>query len=195
MKIAFIVFEGITWLDLVGVYDAVSRLKSYNYLPDLNWDFCAYTLPAKDDFGLEVVPTQINNDLSGYDAIIIPGGRGTRKLMTDGGFIKWIQSAQNSRYKISICTGSLLLGAAGFLKDKRATTHFSEYETLVKLCKKVMQERIVEDGDTMTAGAVASSLDLGLFLCKKWAGEEAAKFIATKMDYYSLVFPQLQPKL
>ncbi|MFI5156960.1 MAG: hypothetical protein ACHQEM_12280, partial [Chitinophagales bacterium] len=79
MKLAYILFNGATWLDFIGVYDPISRLKLMNYLPDLTWDLCATTKTCTDDLGLSILPTKIKNDLSGYDAIIVPGGRGTRK--------------------------------------------------------------------------------------------------------------------
>ena len=184
MKLAYIIFNGITWLDLIGVYDAVSRLKSMNYLPDLSWDICSSTTTAKDNFGLEIITSQINQSLAGYDAIIVPGGHGTRHLQFDEIFINWMKSANANSYKISICTGSLLLGAAGFLKDKKATCNFLEYETLRPYCKEVLTDRIVEDDNIITAGAVSASLDLGLFLCRKWAGETAAAEIRKRMDYH-----------
>src|SRR5205085_2700147 len=107
MKVAYIVFNGITWLDIVGVYDAVARLKAYNYIPDLWWDVCAFTTTASDNDGLEMLPAKVRNDLADYDAVIIPGGHGTRKLQYDNDFINWIKTAQKATYKISICTGSL----------------------------------------------------------------------------------------
>jgi len=184
MKIAYIIFNGITWLDLIGVYDPISRLKSMNYLPDLSWDFCSVNTTAKDNFGLEIMATQIKKSLIEYDVIIVPGGHGTRTLQFDSNFIDWLNTASNASYKISICTGSLLLGAAGFLKEKKATCNFLEYETLKPYCKEVLTDRIVEDGNIITAGAVSASLDLGLFLCQKWAGEAATAEIRKRMDYH-----------
>lgn len=184
MKIAFVIFEGITLLDLIGIYDPFSRLLSLQYMPDLSWEFCSFSHTVKDHLGLEIVPTKIKESLSGYDAIIIPGGYGTRALQLDTEFIFWIKTAETVKYKMSICTGSLILGAAGFLKGKSATTHYSEYETLQTYCNQVLQQRIVEDGDVITAGAVSSSIDLGLFLCEKWAGKDAAIEIRKRMDYH-----------
>lgn len=183
MKIAFIVFNGITWLDFIGVYDPVTRLKAYNYLPALSWDICAFTTEAADNDGLTIKPTVIKIDLAGYDAIVVPGGHGTRKLQHDIDFINWIKTAGQVKYKISICTGSLLLGAAAFLKDKKATTNYQEYEALKPYCKEVSTDRVVDDNNVITAGAVSASIDLGLYLCSKWAGGEAADFIRKKMDY------------
>lgn len=183
MKIAYIIFDGITWLDFVGIYDPISRLKSLDHLPDLSWDICSFTATASDNFGLEMTSNKIKTPLAGYDAIIIPGGFGTRDLQLNKEFIDWIKTADQVRYKISICTGSLILGAAGFLCDKKATTNYREYATLKPYCKEVLSDRIVEDGDTITAGAVSASIDLGLFLCKKWAGAEAEWEIRKRMDY------------
>jgi transcriptional regulator GlxA family with amidase domain len=183
MKIAFIVFDGITWLDLFGVYDAVTRLKSGKYIEDIEWDFCCFSKPVRDAYGLEIIPWNIGNPLSGYDAIIVPGGHGTRQLIKDGNFLEWIKTAEDVKHKISICTGSLILGAAGFLQNMRATTHYLEYDTLKPFCKEVIREKIVEDGNVITAGAVAASLDLGLYLCEKWAGPEAREEIRKKMNY------------
>jgi len=184
MKIAYIIFNKVTWLDLIGVYDPITRLKSMNYLPDLSWDICSFTPTVADNFGLEIRPTHIQKSLAGYDAIIVPGGHGTRHLQFDKEFLDWIRTTPKDSFKISICTGSLILGAAGFLTNKRATTNYQEYEALKPYCGEVSTDRIVEDGDVITAGAVSASLDLGLYLCNKWAGAEAREEIRKKMDYH-----------
>ena len=184
MNLAYIIFNGITWLDLVGLYEPVSKLKSRNYLPELQWDICSYTDQAEDIFGFSVNPSRIKNPLNAYDAIIVPGGIGTRQLQYDQEFLDWIRTARNCEYKISICTGSLILGAAGFLKDKKATTNFQEYDALRPYCSEVVEERIVDDNKTITAGAVSSSIDLGLYLCGLWAGEDAKADIRRRIDYH-----------
>jgi transcriptional regulator GlxA family with amidase domain len=184
MKLAYIIFDGITWLDFIGIYDPITRLKSMQFIDNLSWEVCALRGSVKDNFGLEIMPTTIGESLVAYDAVIIPGGHGTRLLQFDNEFLSWIKTAEHVKYKMSICTGSLILGAAGFLKGKSATTHYSEYETLQSYCRTVVKQRIVEDGDVITAGAVSSSIDLGLFLCEKWAGEDAALEIRKRMDYH-----------
>lgn len=184
MKIAYIIFNGITWLDLIGVYEPVSKLKSRNYLPDLDWDICSHTETAEDIFGLSMKATKIKSPFNNYDAIIVPGGIGTRQLQYDPQFLDWIRTGADCKYKISICTGSLILGAAGFLKDKKATTNFQEYEALKPYCLEVLTERIVHDQNTITAGAVSSSIDLGLYLCRLWAGVEAEQDIRRRIDYH-----------
>jgi transcriptional regulator GlxA family with amidase domain len=183
MKIAIIIFDGITWLDMIGVYDPLTRLRSMNFLPDMELDICSLSETAKDSFGLEVISYKVGNSLAHYDAIIVPGGMGTRGLQKNKKFIDWIKTAAGVKFKISVCTGSLILGAAGFLKDKNATTNYLEYETLKPYCKKVVNKRIVEDQDVITAGAVASSIDLGLYLCEKWAGKRAKNQIKKRMAF------------
>lgn len=184
MKIAYIIFDGVTWLDFIGVYDAVSRLKSMGFMKELSWDICSYTETAADNFGLKIIPDIIKQPLDTYDAIIVPGGHGTRHLVRDADFLNWIGSAKNVEYKMSVCTGSLILGAAGFLISKRATTNFLEYETLSLYCAEVLTDRLVVDGNVITAGAVSSSLDLGLYLCEKWGGSKAREEIQKRMDYH-----------
>jgi transcriptional regulator GlxA family with amidase domain len=183
MKIAYILYDGITYLDFIGIYDPISRLKSMKYIPDLSWDICSNKAQIEDCFGLKIVCDKVLNDLSDYDMIIIPGGFGTRQLQADAVYMSWLKTAELVPYKLSICTGSLLLGAAGFLKGKKATTHFDEYETLKPYCQKVLKKRIVEDGKVITAGAVSTSLDLGLYICEKLVGKEARETIRKRMDY------------
>lgn len=183
MKIAYIVFNKITFLDFVGVYDPLCRLRAMNYMPNLTWDICSITNDVVDNFGLKLKPNKVKNSLATYDAIIIPGGIGTRQLQLDSEFINWIKTAGEASLKVSICTGSLVLGAAGFLQGKIATTNATEYDTLKKYCKEVVKDRIVEDENVITAGAVSASIDLGLYLCNKWAGESVEKVIRAQMNY------------
>jgi cyclohexyl-isocyanide hydratase len=105
-------------------------------------------------------------------------------LQFDLQFLDWIRTGVDCKYKISICTGSLILGAAGFLKGKKATTNFQEYEALKPYCREVLTDRIVDDQATITAGAVSASIDLGLYLCKLWAGVEAEQDIRRRIDYH-----------
>lgn len=184
MKIGFILFNGITWLDFIGIYDPISRLKTMGYISDLTWDICCLTKTAADHLGLTIVPTHIGLSLASYHVIIVPGGKGARSLQNDPEFMAWIRTAETVPLKISICTGSLILGAAGFLTDRLATTNYNEYPALEPYCKQVLQDRIVEDRGVITAGAVSASIDLGLYLCEKWSGSVAQEEIRKKMDYH-----------
>ena len=183
MKIAFVVFNGLTMLDFIGIYDPLTRLKTMGFMPDLEWDVCAYTDIVKDDRGLIMVPTAIQEPLQSYDLLVVPGGYGTRTLIHDKNFIGWIQTAEPCRLKVSVCTGALLLGAAGFLKGKRATTHPSALQELKPFCQTVLENRIVDEGDIVTAGGVSSGIDAGLHVVARLAGAEARSKIARQMDY------------
>lgn len=182
MKVAFVIFEDLTALDFIGVYDAVTRLKTMNFIPDLEWDICSFTNEIKDGTGLIFNPTKVRKSLDEYQIVIVPGGFGTRKLVNDTQFIEWIKTAKNCSLKASVCTGSLLFGSAGFLEGKKATTHPNAYKDLKKYCN-VLNDRIVDEGDVITARGVSSSIDLGLYLCEKLAGKEAKEKIRKQMDY------------
>ena len=153
-------------------------------MENLNWDLCSTKKSIKDSFGLEIIVDKIKPELSDYDMIVVPGGYGTRKLQYNTEFIEWLRTGKNVDYIVSICTGSILIGSAGFLKNKSATTNFNEYESLEKYCEKVVQARIVDDNNTITAGAVASSLDLGLYVSEKLIGKEKTEEIRIGMDYH-----------
>lgn len=183
MKLAYILYDDITLLDFVGFYDPISRLKSMGIMPNLSWQLCATKPVIVDGFGMHIKVDQEMPDLAEFDAIYIPGGFGSRSLQQDDEFINWLKTAEDVKWKISVCTGSLLLGAAGMLEGKRATTHFDEYNELSNYCSNVVRERIVEDGHLITGGAVATALDLGLKICEKWAGTEAAEEIRIRMNY------------
>jgi len=156
-------------LDFVGFYDAVTRLQTMGLKKDLSWDICAPTEQICDDRGIVYQVNKIKPDLSTYDLIYLPGGMETRNLINVADFITWIKSAQNVKYKVSVCTGSLLVGVAGFLYGKRATTHPGAFELLRPYCREVVNQRIVRDGDIITGGGVATSIDLGIYMCEKLA--------------------------
>lgn len=183
MKVAFIIYDGMTTLDFIGVYDPVTRLKTMGFLPDLKWDVCARFDTVTDGTGLQITPTKIGDPLHGYDMVIVPGGFGSRKLVHDPEFIGWLRTAAPCRFKVSVCTGALLLGAAEFLKGKTATTHRSAFKDLERFSSSVVDRRIVDEGDVITARGVTSSIDLGLYLCEKLAGREAKERIRQQMDY------------
>jgi len=183
MRIAFIIYDGMTSLDFIGVYDPVTRLRTMGFLPDLEWEICAHSKEVSDSTGLRIAPTKIGEPLHRYDMVIVPGGFGSRKLIEDEKFIVWLRSAASCRVKVSVCTGSLLLGAAGFLRGKKATTHRSAFNELQKFCGQVVDERIVDEGDVITARGVTSSIDLGLYLCEKFSGVEAKERVRQQIDY------------
>jgi cyclohexyl-isocyanide hydratase len=153
------------------------------FLPDLRWEICARSRTVKDGAGLEFTATKVGEPLHAYDMISVPGGFGSRQLINDVGFIKWLRTAAPCKLKVSVCTGALLLGGAGFLQGKAATTHRSAFDDLRRFCSSVVDRRIVDEGDVITARGVTSSIDLGLYLCEKLAGREVKERIRQQMDY------------
>lgn len=183
MKIAFILFDGVTFLDFVGFYDVITRLRYFEQTKDCTWDLCGLKEDVTDELGMSVKVNQIKPDLSLYDIVFVPGGMGTRGLRFDNDFVEWLSEARDVEYIVSVCTGSLLLGAAGLLDNKKATTHPMVYDLLKPYCKEVVASRIVKDGHIITGGGVATSIDLGLYLIEVLLGEQESKSIRQQMDY------------
>ena len=183
MKLAFVIFDRMTAIDFVGVYDPVTRLRSMALKPAIKWDLCALSSSVFDDREMEITATKVAESLAGYDVLIVPGGFGTRRLQANPKFLAWLKTAEPVQLKVSVCTGALLLGACGWLQGRRATTHASAFEDLRPYCAEVIAQRIVDEGDIITAGGVTSALDLGLHLVTRWAGAETAKKIADQMEY------------
>jgi cyclohexyl-isocyanide hydratase len=186
MKAAFVIFERMTALDFVGVYDPLTRLKSMGLMPEFGWDVCSYSGDVADDRGLRFAPTKVCEPLGGYDLLVVPGGFGTRELVEDAAFVAWLRTAAPCGLKASVCTGSLLLGAAGFLEGRRATTHLSAFGELRRFCREVSDERVVDEGDVVTARGVTSAIDLGLHLVERLAGREGRELIRRQMDYLNV---------
>jgi transcriptional regulator GlxA family with amidase domain len=183
MKIAFVVYDDVTLLDFAGAYDPLTRLKTMGFVPDLVYDVCARTESVRSFEGVVLIPDQVNNDLSVYDYVIIPGGEGVKPLMRDREFLHWIPAASDTTVVAAVCGGSLLLGAAGALRTRKATTHPQLMAVLKNFAGEVVPDRIVDEGPVITAGGVTAAIDLGLYLCERIAGKEAREKIQDQMDY------------
>lgn len=181
MYVAFVVYDGITALDLIGAYDPLSRIGTMG-LGELDWDVCAPSASVTATGGLRVDADRVMPSLDGYDLVFVAGGFAARDLRRDAGFVEWIRSARGCRIKSSVCTGSLVLGAAGLLEGKRATTHPSAYELLAEYAE-VVEDRVVKDGDVITGRGVSSSIDLGLYLVEILTDQETRREIQAQMDY------------
>lgn len=183
MKAAFVIFDQMTALDFIGFYDPLSRLKSMDLMPDFSWKICSFCDDVFDLQGLRFIPDELKMSLTDFDLLVVPGGYGSRSLQHNQEFIAWLKTAAPVPLKASVCSGALLLGAAGFLQGKKATTHPNAYTELSRYCDEVVNQRIVDQGEVITARGVTSSIDLGLYLAGKLAGRKAAEDIATQMDY------------
>ncbi len=189
-RIAFLVFPRLTLLDFVGGYDALRRVAALGVDPTVKHRIIGTAPEIADENGLVMKPDSVYEDLRDFDLLYVPGGFGTRQLVDDERCIAYLRSWGTTRPLASVCTGSLLLGRAGYLTGKRATTNHAAFDLLRQYCANVVTDRrIVDEGLVVTAGGVSSSLDLGLYLVEKFWGQPAREKIAAKMEYrgYSAV--------
>ena len=180
MQIVIPLFDRFTALDAVGPYEVLSRI------PDSRTTFIAAEPgPYKtDNRMLTILAEGSLEDFPEPDVIVVPGGWGAREAMSDERLLGWIRSAHEaSQWTTSVCTGSLLLGAAGVLEGLDATTHWLELETLAELGAHPTERRVVEQGKVITAAGVSSGIDMALVLLAKIAGEQFAQTIQLMIEY------------
>ena len=183
-RIAFFVFPGLTLLDLIGAYDSLRRVALMGIDPEVTHRVVGTHSEISDESGFRFAPDGVYEDLSAFDLLYISGGLGTRRLMGDDRCLDYLKKWGNERPVASVCTGALLLGKAGYLRDKRATTHRNAYELLAPYCREVVRNRrIVDEGNVITAVGVSSALDLGLYLVERFWGEKARERIAQQMEF------------
>lgn len=183
MKIAFIIYDGMTTLDFAGVYDPLTRLRTMGLMDDLHYEVCAVKESVRSFEGLDLLPGRVGGSLAPYDLVVMPGGSGIMALVQDQAFLAWIKTARADAIMAAVCGGSIVWGFAGLLEGRRATTHPTLQGYLKHFARSVSGDRIVEDGRVITARGVTSALDLGLFLCEKIAGREVREKIQEQMDY------------
>lgn len=178
-RIGYLVFPDITQLDLTGPQQVLSRLPGAEQL--LVWKTRE---PVRSESGLMLVPDATYADCPPLDMICVPGGPGMNPLLTDADTIAFLQRmAPKARYVTAVCTGSLVLGAAGLLKGKRAATHWAAMEFLPKFGAIPVDERVVVDGNIVTGGGVTAGIDFGLKVAAEVAGEAVAKTIQLMIEY------------
>jgi putative intracellular protease/amidase len=180
MDIAIPIYDRFTALDAVGPYEVLSRL------PEARVQFIAAEAgPYKTDNAmLTVVAEAVLEDVPSPDVIMIPGGLGTRVLLDDERMLGWIRKAhEKSSWTTSVCTGSLLLAAAGVLDGLEATTHWLELDLLGRLGARPTGRRVVEQGKVITAAGVSSGIDMALVLVSRIAGDEYAKSVQLMIEY------------
>jgi cyclohexyl-isocyanide hydratase len=124
------------------------------------------------------------DDCPALDVICVPGGAGVEALMTDAGTLEFIRrQAGGARFVTSVCTGALVLGAAGLLRGRRATTHWAYHELLGIFGAVPVQERVVRDGNLLTGGGITAGIDFALTLASELFGEEAAQAVQLALEY------------
>ena len=182
-QIVMLLYPGFAALDLVGPqYLFASMMGAKIYLISSTNDLS----PVKSGEGLEILPTHVQNQCpTAPDILFVPGGTsGTLQAMKNDAFIDFIKTkAAASRYVTSVCTGSLLLGKAGLLKGRKATSHWVTLELLPQLGAIPVRERVVWDGNIVTGGGVTAGIDFGLQMVAALRGKQYAEAIQLQAEY------------
>ncbi len=180
MDIAIPLYDRFTALDAIGPYEVLSRLPEAK----VTWLAHEPGLVRTDNHMLALECTAAFEELPSPDVIVVPGGIGTRDLLEDERILSWLRGAHaTSTWTTSVCTGSLLLGAAGILDGLRATTHWLELETLADFGAEPTEERVVPQGKVVTSAGVSSGIDMGLWLAGQIAGDDYARAIQLLIEY------------
>jgi transcriptional regulator GlxA family with amidase domain len=180
MQIAILIFDGLTALDAIGPYEVLSRL------PGAELRFVAKQAgPKRTDTGALGVQADLAlADLANPEVVLVPGGTGNRALMSDHEVLEWLRGAHGgSTWTTSVCTGALVLGAAGILDGKRATTHWAFVDRLPEFGAEPVAQRVVEDGKVITAAGVSAGIDMALTLASRVAGDQVAQAIQLGIEY------------
>jgi cyclohexyl-isocyanide hydratase len=178
-NIGFVIFPNLTQLDFTG------PLQVLNRLPESKTHIIAKSLdPVPSDCGLSLLPTATFKDSCQLDLICVPGGGGVVGVMTDRETVDFVRKqAAGARYVTSVCTGAFVLGVAGLLKGRRATTHWAYTDLLTLVGATFERARIVKDGNVTTAGGVTSGIDFALHIAGEIAGKETAQAIPLSIEY------------
>jgi transcriptional regulator GlxA family with amidase domain len=180
MDIAIPLFDRFTALDAIGPYETLSRL------PGARVTFLAAE-PGPvltDNRMLSLVAERALADLPNPEIVVVPGGIGTRAVMNDAELVDWVRTAhETTQWTCSVCTGSLVLGAAGLLDGLEATTHWMAMDTLASTGALPTGRRVVEQGKIVTAAGVSAGIDMGLTLAARIAGDTVAQAIQLGIEY------------
>lgn len=179
IRVSFLLFPHVTQLDLTGPAQMLSRLGNATI------DLVAATMePVPTDSGFSLLPTATFTDAAQPDILCVPGGVGDQAAMEDAATIAWLQrAAAGAQWVTSVCTGALILGAAGLLKGYRATTHWASHRHLASFGAIPVHERVVFDRNRVTGGGVTAGIDFGLALVAAIRGENHAKIVQLSLEY------------
>ncbi|UZE31083.1 isonitrile hydratase [Pseudomonas asplenii] len=179
LHIGFLLFPNVQQLDLTGPYDVLASLPGVKL--HLVWKDLE---PVKSSTGLVFSPTTRFDDCPPLDVICVPGGAGVGPLMEDPETLAFIQEqAAQARYVTSVCTGSLVLGAAGLLRGRKATTHWAYHDMLTTLGAVAVNDRVVRDGNLLTGGGITAGIDFALTLASELVGTDEAQLIQLQLEY------------
>jgi transcriptional regulator GlxA family with amidase domain len=180
VQIAIVLYDRFTALDAIGPYEVLSRI------PGAELSFVAVAAgPVRTDNGcLTVQVERTLEEIERPDVVLVPGGPGEVAARAGSALLEWLRSAdETSAWTTSVCTGSLVLGAAGLLQGRRATTHWLALEQLAELGAEPVAERVVFDGKLVTAAGVSAGIDMALALVERIAGRRVAEAIQLGIEY------------
>lgn len=179
LQIGLLLFPDVTQLDLTGPWEVFART------PDVECHLIWKDRQAvRSDRGLSILPTTSFADCPPLDVICVPGGPGQIALMSDDVTLNFLrQQADQAKWVTSVCTGSLVLGAAGLLKGYRATSHWSSIDQLALLGAEPVSQRVVRDRNRISGAGVTSGIDFALTLVAEIAGDAVAKSVQLQMEY------------
>jgi transcriptional regulator GlxA family with amidase domain len=180
MHVAIPLYHRFTALDAVGPYTV------FAFAPGWRVTFVAAEPgPVTDDVGsLTLLAEATYDDLTRPDVVVVPGGPGTVEALGDQALLGWItEASRHARWTTSVCSGSFLLGAAGLLAGRRATSHWGWLDQLATFGAVPVSERIVDEGDVVTAAGVSAGIDMALFLLGRAAGDRTAQAVQLAMEY------------
>ncbi|UWD81744.1 DJ-1/PfpI family protein [Curtobacterium flaccumfaciens] len=179
IRIAFLLFPHLTQLDLTGPAQVLSRV------PGARVEYVAATLdPVPSDCGLSLVPTTTMSEARAADVLVVPGGDGAFDAMLDPDVVAFVRrQAEHATWITSVCTGAFVLGAAGLLAGRRATTHWASKPMLEAFGAQPVDARIARDGAVVTAAGVSAGIDMALWLAAELAGQSAAEAIQLQIEY------------
>lgn len=179
LSVAFLVFPNVTQLDLTGPAQVLSRLG--NTEVNLVWKDKE---PVPTDAGFPLLPTATFDEIERADILCVPGGLGTMDIMQDEAVLEWLRKiAGEASWVTSVCTGSLVLGAAGLLKGYKSACHWASIDQLAFFGATPVRERIVEDRNRFSGGGVTSGIDFALALAARIRNEDFARFIQLSIEY------------
>ncbi len=180
MDIACLLFDGITALDIVGPYEVLQRLPG----ADVHFVAAATGEIRTDNGFLALVADHAIDDVRSADVLVVPGGFATRALEHDDSILDWIRAVDaTTTWTTSVCTGSMLLAAAGLLEGREATTHWASLERLREYGAIPTGRRVVEQGKVVTAAGVSSGIDMALLLTARIGGDELAQAVQLAIEY------------
>jgi cyclohexyl-isocyanide hydratase len=178
-EIGFLLFPRLTQLDLTGPHEILARMPGARV--HLLWKTRE---PVRSDRGLAIVPTDTLADCPPLDLVCVPGGPGVNPLLADAEVLEFLRrAAARARYVTSVCTGSLVLGAAGLLEGKRAASHWRARDFLRAFGAEPAAERVVVDGKVMTGGGVTAGIDFALEVVAELRGRAVAEAIQLQVEY------------